>query len=57
MSPISYFDGRFHVGGIIASMRRGEAELPSWSVTESFEQLSNRFWPHLEHATKNLSEA
>lgn len=45
MSPISYFDGRFRVGGMVTASRGAEAELPHWSVTESYELLSPRFWP------------
>lgn len=45
MSPITYLEGRFRVGGMVHSTRGGEIEMPDWSITESHEKLSARFWP------------
>ena len=50
MHPVSYSDGRYRVGEWTFS--RGSAgaesvssEIPSWSITEIFESLSDRYWP------------
>jgi hypothetical protein len=43
MSPVAYFDGRFRVGGVTVMARGGEVTMPSWSLTESYEQLSHRY--------------
>lgn len=45
MSPISYFNSRLRVGGIINTNNGAEAELPHWSVTEAYEALTPRYWP------------
>lgn len=47
MSPVNYFQSRFRVGGTAYVMRGGEVEMPHWSVTESYEKLSARFWPSI----------
>ncbi|SOD21033.1 hypothetical protein [Nitrosomonas ureae] len=49
MSPIGLFDGRFCVGNMIVTMQGGEAQLPQWSLTETFEKLAPRYWP--DHGT------
>jgi len=48
MSPISYFDGRFRVGGMVSASSGAGVEMPHWSVTEAFAQLAPRFWPNAE---------
>ena len=45
MSPMSYSNGRFRVGGAVIMVRGAEIEMPPWSVTESFERLAPRYWP------------
>jgi hypothetical protein len=50
MSPITYLEGRFRVGGMVHSTRGGEIEMPHWSITESHEKLSARFWPQAPSA-------
>lgn len=45
MSPISYFNSRLRVGGMVSCSNGAEAEFPHWSVTESYEALSLRYWP------------
>jgi hypothetical protein len=43
MSPVAYFDRRFRVGGLGVVARGAEATMPSWSLTETYEQLSRRY--------------
>ncbi len=45
MSPITFMNGRLRVGGLIQGSSGAEADLPNWSVTESYEALSRRYWP------------
>lgn len=45
MSPVTYIDGRFRVGGMFHHIRGADVDMPQWSVTEAFEQLAPRFWP------------
>ncbi|NJM44229.1 MAG: hypothetical protein HC858_10130 [Brachymonas sp.] len=45
MSPIAYFDSRLRVGGMTISLNGSGADLPHWSVTESYEALCSRYWP------------
>lgn len=50
MYPVGYDSGRFRVNVLVhfrsdASGLTHEAKLPPWSVTEVFEQLSERYWP------------
>lgn len=45
MSPVSYSNGRFRVGGMMHMARGVEHVFPDWSVTEAFEALGQRYWP------------
>ncbi|MES2667593.1 MAG: hypothetical protein V4712_15990 [Pseudomonadota bacterium] len=45
MSPITYSDGSFCVGGMALTLNDQEAALPKWSVSDSYEKLTPRFWP------------
>ncbi len=47
MSPVIYMNERFRVGGFVSASRGSEFEMPHWSVTETFEALSSRFWPEV----------
>ena len=44
MSPTSFLGGRFHVGGVTIACRGAAISMPAWSITETYEQLSSRFW-------------
>ncbi|HEY3545582.1 MAG TPA: hypothetical protein VGK17_05780 [Propionicimonas sp.] len=48
MHPVAYFNDRFRLGGVVASVQGDEVEMPSWSLTETFENLAPRFWPFQE---------
>ena len=47
--PIGFNINRFRTGSVIISKYDSTAsynsEIPSWSLTETFEKLINRFWP------------
>jgi hypothetical protein len=47
MSPVGYMNNRFRLGGWSVATRGDEFEMPSWSVTETFEALGDRFWPEI----------
>lgn len=47
MSPITYFDGRFRVGGMVIATSGAKVEMPPWSVTEAFDMLAPRYWPDM----------
>jgi hypothetical protein len=45
MSSIGYWERRLRLGGLNMIMLGGEVELPTWSLTETYDKLSLRFWP------------
>lgn len=45
MSPTMFSNGRFQLGGMQVMCRGGTVEMPAWSITETHEKLSSRFWP------------
>lgn len=45
MHNVVYFRGRFRVN----ALRWGNSTLPDWSLTEEFERLADRFWPHIKN--------
>jgi hypothetical protein len=47
MSPVTLINGRFSVGGSIITTRGAEIEMPTWSVTDVFEKLTERYWPDI----------
>lgn len=50
--PVSFAKNRFYTGATKFSKIEGDksedAEIPKWSLTESFEALSTRFWPDID---------
>jgi hypothetical protein len=54
MFPVTFTDGRYRVGELkltrtVASETHTSA-IPNWSVTEVFERLIPRYWPHIGFA-------
>jgi hypothetical protein len=45
MNPITFSGNRFFVGQYQLSSLDKTSELPCWSLTQVFEELSPRFWP------------
>ncbi len=43
--PIGFENKRFRTGTMIFTINDSDSEIPSWSLTETFEILINRFWP------------
>jgi hypothetical protein len=48
MDPIVYKYPHFRAGGVKVAFDGGLAELPNWSLTETHERLSPRFWPEFK---------
>ena len=55
--PVGYKDDRFRTATLDFVKFEGNtsqsAEIPSWSLTETFELLINRFWPEITIVTNN----
>jgi hypothetical protein len=51
IDPVDFVNDRFRTGVMIYSKGTDdinqESEIPSWSLTETFEILINRFWPEI----------
>jgi len=52
--PVSFFNGRFRVNSMTFSRTSADgqshtAELPSWSITEVWEELATRYWPEFTY--------
>ncbi len=49
--PVTFTNGRYYVGELVM-MQKNHAgiftsEIPTWSVTEVFEAIIPRYWPHV----------
>lgn len=47
MHSVHYLNGKYRAN----ALRLGQSTLPEWSLTEEFERLSERYWPHIKHST------
>jgi hypothetical protein len=51
MFPVTFTNGRYRVGELMLTRSNStgshSSELPCWSVTEVFELLLPRYWPHI----------
>lgn len=46
--PIGFQNDRFRTATYVSSMAGFDSEVPIWSLTETFENLSARFWPDIQ---------
>lgn len=53
MHPVTFTNGRYRVAELALTYRGGTgaahtSDIPTWSVTEVFEALIPRYWPHIQ---------
>jgi hypothetical protein len=48
MNPAIYLQPYFYAGGYQYCSQGSKSELPKWSLTEIYDKLCPRFWPHLK---------
>jgi len=48
MNPISFKHSYFFVGTFQWNTQGTSSDLPEWSLTKTYEQLSQRFWPEMQ---------
>jgi hypothetical protein len=59
MFPVSFTDGRYRVGELTLTRTTAAgtymSEIPHWVLTEVFESLMPRYWPHITVAAQQAS--
>lgn len=48
MNPVSFVSPYFYVGFLKWNSSGEESQLPEWSLTKTYEELSTRFWPNMK---------
>jgi len=62
MHPVTFTNGRYRVAELALTYRgrtgpARKSDIPTWSVTEVFEALIPRYWPHIQIQSQSDEEA